>query len=594
MKQLNLQASLLMRLALVLHFPTLYAQNLPLERRSDWSTAGRQTPIPDYSLVFNIQDFGGKGDSATLNETAFQQAVLALQGKPGVIYFPEGKYLFHQSIQLRDSLIVRGAGADKSVLFFDLGSVVQNCIVANGTLSPEADAFPLTQNATTGDTLLQVQSNLKPGDFVRFQFEDSLLIFSDWARGNAGQLFQVVSADNHQIQVNHPLRLSSDLALNPRLRPIDPIADAGLECLKIKRLDGNVAIGSNLLFHHALRCWLVGIESETCNFAHFSFDGSAHCEIFGCYAHDAFAYGGGGQGYGLVFQYTSGDNRAQNNIFRHLRHAMLLQSGANGNVLAYNFSSDPYWVEFPNDGAGEIVLHGNYPSYNLFEGNICENIRPDGSHGNNGPLNTLFRNRTTGYGLIVTGPQYQPSLNILANEIVPGGLFQGLYLPGGTDIYEQGNSQDGTIVPAGSTIQSDSSLFFSTPPSFLSGANFLIGPPAAFNTASNPAKDRYFSLETPTDCSARAGLLTHTVDPLAAEETFELYPNPAVNTINVGASKPGMLVVYDLNGTRRLTIPKYETSLSIDCKNWPAGLYFITFKTNLYSASKRLIISPKN
>ncbi|MBK6996924.1 MAG: hypothetical protein IPH31_19135 [Lewinellaceae bacterium] len=38
---------------------------------------------------------------------------------------------------------------------------------------------------------------------------------------------------------------------------------------------------------------------------------------------------------------------------------MLLQSGSNGNVLGYNFSTDPYWEEFPNDAAGDIVLHGN-------------------------------------------------------------------------------------------------------------------------------------------------------------------------------------------------------------------------------------------
>jgi hypothetical protein len=52
--------------------------------------------------------------------------VAALQGKAGVIYFPAGKYLFHKSIQLRDSLIIRGAGALETQFFFDLGSLQQN------------------------------------------------------------------------------------------------------------------------------------------------------------------------------------------------------------------------------------------------------------------------------------------------------------------------------------------------------------------------------------------------------------------------------------------------------------------------------------
>jgi hypothetical protein len=46
----------------------------------------------------------------------------------------------------------------------------------------------------------------------------------------------------------------------------------------------------------------------------------------------AFAYGGGGQGYGLVLEFTSCDNRAQNNIFEHLRYSMLLQSGPSGST----------------------------------------------------------------------------------------------------------------------------------------------------------------------------------------------------------------------------------------------------------------------
>lgn len=365
------------------------AQNVPLNRQSDWFAAGRPSPIPEYAQIIHIQDFGGKGDSSTLNEIPFQQAVAALQGQPGVIFFPAGNYLFHQAIQLRDSLIVRGAGAGQTTLFFDLGSSIQNCILGRGSLSADNNAFFLTKAVALGDTLLQLNASLLPGDFVRFQQDDSLYVFSDWARGSAGQLLEIVSAEPGQVQLNHPMRFQVDLALRPRLRKIIPLQDAGIECLKINRLDPNVPIGSKILLEHARRCWLVGIESEVCNFAHFSLDGSAHCEIYGCYAHEAFAYGGGGQGYGLVFQYTASDNRAQNNIFQHLRHSMLLQSGATGNVLGYNFSTDPFWEEFPNDGAGEIVLHGNYPAYNLFEGNICENIRPDGSHGNNGPYNTL-------------------------------------------------------------------------------------------------------------------------------------------------------------------------------------------------------------
>jgi hypothetical protein len=93
--------------------------------------------------------------------------VAALQGKAGVIYFPAGKYLFHKSIQLRDSLIIRGAGALETQFFFDLGSLQQNCIVSRGTIQSENNATLLNAGVMRGDTLLQAETALIPGDFVR-------------------------------------------------------------------------------------------------------------------------------------------------------------------------------------------------------------------------------------------------------------------------------------------------------------------------------------------------------------------------------------------------------------------------------------------
>ena len=568
------------------------AQSLPAERRSDWPSAGRPTPIPDYNTVLNILDFGGLGDSTTLNEIPFQQAVAALEAQPGVIYFPAGKYLFHNPIRLRDSLIVRGDGAILTQFYFDLGSVQQNCILSRGTIEHDSSAIFLTQSAIRGDTVLYAETDLNPGDFVRLQFDDSLLIYSVWALGSAGQLLDILTTMPDKIKVNHPLRVDMDWTLHPRLRKIDPVQDAGLECLKIKRLDANVPFGSNILFEYSRRCWLVGVESEVCNFAHFTLGSSTHCEVYGCHVRDAFAYGGGGQGYGLSLEFTSSDNRIQNNIFQHLRHSMLLQSGANGNVLGYNFSTDPYWEEFPNDAAGEMVLHGNYPSHNLFEGNICENIRPDGSHGNNGPFNTLFRNRTTGYGLITTSPEYQYSLNVLGNEMVPGGLFQGLYIVSGTDHFEQGNSQGGNIIPSGTSAPEDTSLYFKQLPSFLSSTNFLIGPPSAFNTASLPAKDRFFSGNIKTDCDARSGLMVDNFEPKISAFQFGVYPNPASVDFSVVLNISGKVEVFDLSGKSWFSASKEAGTIRIDCRHWPSGLYMVRAKSAGKMATKLVLKMP--
>lgn len=554
------------------------AQSIPAERRSDWERAGRAAPIPTYDLQVNMDDYGGIGDGTTANDIAFQQAVMALNGKPGVIAFGTGEYLFNKPVLLRDSLVLRGEGADKTTLLFDLGGSTPNCVVAKGTLDSDQLAVAVEQPVSVGDSVLFVTPVFQPGDLLRFQFDDEALIFSTWARGSAGQILEVKAVDADRIVVNHPMRFAVPLALQPRLRRVEPVEDAGLECLKIKRLDGNVPFGSNVWFGYARRCWLVGIESEKCNFAHFTLEGSAHCEVYGCYANDAFAYGGGGQGYGLVFQNTASDNRIQNNIFKKLRHAMLLQSGATGNVLAYNFSTEPTWVEFPNDAAGDIAIHGNYPSYNLFEGNVCKNIRPDGSHGQNGPYNTFFRNRATGYGIVFTAPEYQRSYNIAGNEVTGSGLFQGLYVVLGTDNWEQGNIQSGVIVPNGSSIQSDNSLYFNALPAFLKNTPYQIGPPAAFNSGIIPAQARFQFTAEKTDCDALNGMSPVSATNMPNMAPLQVYPNP----IQGGAFRvalpdvPAEVFVFDVEGRCLFQQKSDMPDLLVPCANWPAGNYFLS------------------
>lgn len=569
------------RLLPFLLFPCqIWAQSVPNERRSDWFASGLQAPPPLYAAQRNILDFGGKGDSLTLNELAFDQTIASLNGQPGEIYFPPGVYLFKNTLHMRDSLILRGAGADETRFYFDLGSSSQHGIRFPGQIAPPEEALPLSAPCMPGDTQLILQHNLKPGDLLRLEWNDSLVIYSDWARGSAGQILEVTAAHTGEITVNHPLRIQASLSTQPRLRLITPLKDAGVECISITRLDGNAPFASNISMEYASRCWLAGVESAQCNFGHFTLDASTQCEIYGCYLHDAFAYGGGGQGYGVVLQYTSGDNRIQNNIFRHLRHSMLLQSGANGNVLAYNFSTEPFWVEFPNDGAGEIVFHGNYPSYNLFEGNICKNIRPDGSHGLNGPFNTLFRNRTSGYGIVFTSPEYQSHYNIIGNEILQGGILQGLYLVSGANNLEMGNSQNGNLVPLNSGIASETSLYWSTPPAYLSAVDYVIGPPASFNTGTIPARERFLQTGTKTDCDIREGL---TVDineyKTARAPVFQLIPNPASTTFFIQSEHAGMLEIIDLSGRKWWSGQINQGNQTIPCTHWPNGMYLVVLKS---------------
>ncbi|MBK9718185.1 MAG: hypothetical protein IPO85_11865 [Saprospiraceae bacterium] len=109
---------------------------------------------------------------------------------------------------------------------------------------------------------------------------------------------------------------------------------------------------------------------------------SSNIEIKGNYFTRSYGYGSGGRGYGVELEMTSGNCLIENNIFEHLRHSFLLQACANGNVIAYNYSFDPFWQKH---SCHQIPRARFSPSWQLdlsksFEGNICQNIVIDNSH----------------------------------------------------------------------------------------------------------------------------------------------------------------------------------------------------------------------
>ena len=88
------------------------AQVIAPERMTDWSIAGYPGTIPDPELILYAPDFGVVGDSLTDNSTAIQDAIDFLNGRQGVIYFPEGIYLFNSPISLSDSVVIRGESSE--------------------------------------------------------------------------------------------------------------------------------------------------------------------------------------------------------------------------------------------------------------------------------------------------------------------------------------------------------------------------------------------------------------------------------------------------------------------------------------------------
>ncbi len=534
----------------ILSFPIFsFCGTIPDSLRTNWANPGNSGTPAIPTRILSISDFGGANDSSADNSTALKAAIDSLRGEMGVICFPEGKFLFKKSIQLPSNTILRGQGSEKTKIYFDLNKT-GNFLYAQGVKTNISTTI-LSGYKKDSDTINIADSNSwAVGDYALVKEDGNTLMdpSSTWAFQHLYQIVKIKGIAGNHLTLEKPLRLNFQSSLNPILIKIIPVQHIGIECLSIERLDTTTSQTSSIIFGLAANCWVKGIESRNSNFGHIVLENSTQCTLSGNYLHDAFQYGGGGQGYGIVLQFGSGENLIYNNILRHLRHCILMQAAANGNVIAYNYTREPFWTEnfLPADAAGDIVLHGNYNFTNLIEGNICQNIIIDNSHSYNGPYNTFFRNRAEYYGIIMnTGAG--DKMNFVANEITNTNFLLGNFSLTGAN-FMFGNNQHGTVIPGGTT---------NIPENTLIGSPFSasIGLPYTIGINKNDAYLRWFNASTTKTicegndpCAISTSLISH-----KQTLVLEVFPNPSTGefTFNINSKNNSEkeLSVYDITGT---------------------------------------------
>lgn len=527
---------------------SLHSQTLPTVRSTNWHQAGCTENYPEELPLINLLDFGGLADGVSDNSTAIESAISFLDNTPGVIYIPAGYFHFTRPINLTANIILRGASASETFLTFNLQ---EEGHLVNAIGERSTETFLLSENALKAEQKITInaETQLASGDYIYLFEEDQDLVNNDWAIHSTGQICRVAIVDGNKIFLEEELRRNFHTNKQARIVPMQPIRKVGIENLSLERQDINQSQTSNINFKYAADCWVKCVESKQCNFAHVTIEQSTHIYITGSYFYHAFDYGNGGKAYGVVLQQGSGDCLIENNIFKRLRHSMLLQSGANGNVLSYNYSLDPHWtgVQLPGNSAGDLVLHGNYPYANLFEGNIVQNLVIDDSHGVNGPFNTFFRNRIELYGIFMNSDPVSNQQNFIGNEITNPGFLLGMYYVIGDDHFEFGNNDLGTIMPYGTEELPESSLYRNNCPEYFPALVGWpsIGAPNELEAFDNPAKLR-FEEAWMTQCEVQELVSSTQVE---TRTVVSLYPNPVREHLNIATEIPiESISIYNANG----------------------------------------------
>ena len=554
------------------------AQTIPSERLVDWTLAGlRDTSTTGFTII-DMTQYGVVGDGVTPNDGIIDN-IFATIFTPGVIFkFPAGNFLFNEPIDLPSKTILKGAGAESTIFSMDLGGSRHAIRMQGNAVDSDTTSFIMSSSKEDTSCMVNTAHLFQEGDWVRLIQEDVDLVTSSWAENRVGQILKIKSISNQEIIFNSPLRMNYDLNRNPYLMKINPVENSGVECLKILRIDDTAPEqSSSIFFNYAVNCWVLGVASENCTFSHIGSYFSSNLKISQSYFHHAFGYGGGGRAYGVMFQSTTNECLVENNVFEHLRHSMIVQSGANGNVFAYNYSFDPFWESTPSNSAGDLVLHGNYPYANLFEGNIAQNIVIDNSHGPNGPNNLIFRNRAEGYGIFFSANN-SPGQTIVGNEITnlsfPYNLVN--YTIQGNNHFLYGNNNKGTIDPVGTENLSDTSYAYANKPAFLwNNGWFGLGTPNVMGANAIPAFLRTQSNSIMENACRVASLGLQ--DNTTTQFDRFIYPNPFEQVLYLSSAEN----IRSINIFNSAGVLVYSAKAStfymgeINTVDWKPGLYFV-------------------
>lgn len=529
------------------------AQILDPNNRIDWAIAGLNEAvfpqkIEDTKALYNLSADGINNDGIKI------QAALDNADPGTLLYFEAGDYLIENVLEIPANIIIRGETAGTTRFLFNLNDVGDNCIEINQyEYGDFADAI---SGYTKGSTTLVVSdaSQFCIGSYGEIQQEnDPDLMYTDsrwdvdWAENSVGQLFKIIDIQNDQLIIWPPLNITFQSTLNPVVQPNNLKENVGLENLYIERLD--VGTGRNIRIKNTANCWLWNIKSNMTVRSHVWVYNSLNLQIQESYFSGSHDHGGGGRGYGVVLGDHVTNCLVENNVFKTLRHAMMVKEGANGNVFAYNFSEDPIWTgttstQLPPD----ISLHGHYPFMNLFEGNITHRLGNSDYWGPSGPGNTFLRNRVQTNDIDIE--DYSHYQNVIGNEITSGSNKIDI-----DDSVENtlihGNNDNGTITwdanMASQSLPNSYYLddFWDLNEFWTNDYGFpTIGPEFTMESGSIPAKDRYLN-NVVNDCFT--GRSKNYSDYNFPDATVELMKNKITTSSQVTVQNNKNVELYATN-----------------------------------------------
>ena len=393
---------------------------IPAARQIDWTQCGIPGGIPNRTTIYTTIQASSFGNGTSDATSAIQSALNSCPSGE-VVLLSAGTFLINTSLTIPSNVTLRGAGpasvggtnvSSTSTTLNCNGNTVAAIQFGNPSTAPSiSGSVDITGGLTQGSTSITVSSSsgITPGMYLLItQLNDPSFVTIDgnegsstWSDGGIGwngtrvmgQTVQVTSVSGNTIGIT-PLYYAYSSALSPEATPYSMgCTMAGLEDLTVYANNTGYSAMEDL--NCTQYCWVLNVENNYTDGDHLDISWSYRDEVRHCNFHDAYLHTPGQSDSDLDILNKSSGSLIIDNIFYRLHCGIMMEWGAAGNVVAYNYVAGEFDAGSTNATYPGITTHGPHPFFNLIEGNIAPQFYFDDIWGSSSN-NVCLRNWITG------------------------------------------------------------------------------------------------------------------------------------------------------------------------------------------------------
>lgn len=372
----------------------------------DWTNAGVPGGIPSGAWTQS----GSTITSTGSDQSSQIQTALNACGVNHFVQLAAGVFIINSSVTVPSTCALRGLGANQTTL--DAHGTAAGVVILGGTSGVSFAGPSITSGATAGSTSITLSSAAGTvGGYLVISETNAAWVTNAGGEGTAtwvdgwstngtrarGQIVEVTSVAGNVDGISPALY--TDYTLSPVATPFTANAKyAGVENLQI--LSNNSGYTEGMVYaSKCAYCWAKGVEvnytDATADFVEVAW--GFRDEIRDSYFSNSYAHTPGTHDSDIFIIYKTSASKIENNIIERGHASIMLNWGAAGNVVAYNYSFGEFDTGSTNFVSGGLSHHGAHPQFNLIEGNVANVFYPDQVWGSSSH-DTIFRNWVKGTG----------------------------------------------------------------------------------------------------------------------------------------------------------------------------------------------------